>query len=133
MKQCFSFKQVFIIKKINLEPCIRQRSHFNHNVEPYFKAGMILFKHSKDLRSYLSGIKGKNGISGFVPTMGALHEGHLSLIGQSRLQTDITICSIFVNPIQFNNTTDFEKYPSNVEKDILLLEETECDILFMPA
>ena len=68
---------------------------------------MILFKHSKDLRSYLSGIKEKNGISGFVPTMGALHEGHLSLIGQSKLQTDITICSIFVNPIQFNNTTDF--------------------------
>ena len=94
---------------------------------------MILFKHSRDLRSYLSGIKEKKGISGFVPTMGALHEGHLSLIAQSSLQTDITICSIFVNPIQFNNTTDFEKYPSNVEKDILLLEETGCDILFMPA
>jgi len=108
-------------------------NHFKLNVEPYFKAGMILFKHSKDLRSYLRGIKEKNGIPGFVPTMGALHKGHLSLIGQSRLQTDVTICSIFVNPIQFNNTADFEKYPSNVEKDILLLEEAGCDILFMPA
>ena len=94
---------------------------------------MILFKHSKDLRSYLNGIKQKNGISGFVPTMGALHEGHLSLITQSALKTDITICSIFVNPIQFNNPDDFKKYPSTIEKDILLLEESGCDILFMPV
>jgi pantoate--beta-alanine ligase len=65
--------------------------------------------------------------------MGAVHEGHLSLIARSRLETDITICSIFVNPIHFNNKSDFEQYPSNIENDILLLEKNGCDILFMPS
>lgn len=108
-------------------------NHFKPNVEPYFNARMILFKHSKDLQSYLKSIKQKSALTGFVPTMGALHEGHLSLIAQSRLKSDITICSIFVNPIQFNNTDDFNKYPSTLEKDILLLEESGCDILFIPV
>jgi pantoate--beta-alanine ligase len=94
---------------------------------------MILFKHSKDLQSYLNITKEKKVFTGFVPTMGALHEGHLSLIAQSRLKTGITICSIFVNPIQFNNTDDFKKYPSTIEKDIILLEESGCDILFIPV
>jgi pantoate--beta-alanine ligase len=93
---------------------------------------MILIKHSKDLQSYLDNIKQKKVFTGFVPTMGALHEGHLSLIAQSRVKTDITVCSIFVNPIQFNNPDDFKKYPSTMEKDILLLEESGCDILFLP-
>ena len=94
---------------------------------------MILFKHSKDLRSHLTDAKNQNLSIGFVPTMGALHKGHLSLIAQSKKNTDITICSIFVNPIQFNNVEDFKKYPSTIEKDILLLEESGCDILFMPS
>jgi pantoate--beta-alanine ligase len=94
---------------------------------------MILFKHSKELQSYLGVAKQKQRISGFVPTMGALHEGHLSLISRSRKETDLTICSIFVNPTQFNNAQDFEKYPSAIEQDILLLEENGCDILFMPS
>ena len=94
---------------------------------------MILFKHSKDLRSYLDKLKNKNFSTGFVPTMGALHNGHVSLISQSKKSTDITICSIFVNHAQFNNTDDFKKYPSTIEKDILLLEENGCDILFIPS
>lgn len=93
---------------------------------------MIIFKHAKDLQSHCSNLKIKDLTTGFVPTMGALHEGHLSLIAESRLQTDITICSIFVNPIQFNNKEDFKKYPSAIENDILLLEENGCDILFIP-
>jgi pantoate--beta-alanine ligase len=65
--------------------------------------------------------------------MGALHEGHLSLIKASKEKTDITVCSIFVNPTQFNDPSDFEKYPKTIENDILLLERNKTDILFLPS
>ena len=93
---------------------------------------MVVFKYSKYLRKYLEHIRSEGLSTGFVPTMGALHAGHLSLISQSRKNADITVCSIFVNPVQFNNKDDFQKYPSSIENDILLLEESGCDILFMP-
>ncbi len=69
---------------------------------------------------------------GFVPTMGALHQGHVSLVKMSVLENDITIVSIFVNPRQFNNNDDFKKYPVTYEKDIKLLEEAGCSIVFVP-
>lgn len=93
---------------------------------------MIIFKHSKDLQSYLKKAKTAKLTIGFIPTMGALHSGHLSLIEQCRKQTKLTVCSIFVNRAQFNNPEDFEKYPVIIEKDILLLEEQHCDVLFLP-
>tara|TARA_B110000008_G_scaffold264502_1_gene288829 strand:+ start:1654 stop:2502 length:849 start_codon:yes stop_codon:yes gene_type:complete len=74
----------------------------------------------------------KNRTLGFVPTMGALHSGHLSLIKKSCTENDFTICSIFVNPTQFNNSQDLKKYPSQLNSDLALLEESGCDFVFTP-
>jgi pantoate--beta-alanine ligase len=94
---------------------------------------MILFKKPEDLKKILAE-KRKAGLRyGFVPTMGALHKGHFSLITASQKENAITVCSIFVNPAQFNDPKDFEKYPVTVEKDIYMLETTGCDLLFLPS
>ncbi len=94
---------------------------------------MILLKTVSDLTVQLDHYRQKGLKTGFVPTMGALHAGHLSLIQKSRTRTDITVCSIFVNPAQFNDPADFEKYPATIDKDILQLEQAGCDLLFFPS
>ena len=93
---------------------------------------MLLFKRVSDLQKYLNSFKNNDLQIGFVPTMGALHAGHISLINRSRTDSDITVASIFVNPTQFNNTDDLGKYPRTPERDIEMLAESGCDILFMP-
>ena len=70
---------------------------------------------------------------GFVPTMGALHDGHVSLINFSKKQCDVTVCSIFVNPTQFNNSEDLAHYPKTPESDVLMLTNAGCDFLYMPS
>lgn len=81
----------------------------------------------------LLNLKRKEGCSiGFVPTMGALHNGHLSLIRRARIENDFVVCSIFVNPIQFTNKEDLEKYPRTFDSDYNLLENEGCDMIFVP-
>lgn len=93
---------------------------------------MLIFKKIDELQAYLSQTKAQSKTIGFVPTMGALHQGHLSLIEASKSRCDVTVCSIFVNPTQFNNKSDLERYPRMPEEDIRLLESVDCDALFMP-
>lgn len=93
---------------------------------------MLVLRKITEIRSVISKEKSKGKTIGFVPTMGALHHGHISLINYSKQQTDITVCSIFVNPTQFNNQSDLKHYPRTPEADIKLLEDAGCDILYMP-
>lgn len=93
---------------------------------------MILFKKAADISSFLTKYA-KNGVkTGFVPTMGALHQGHISLINESKRNCGITVSSIFVNPTQFNDPKDFAKYPVTINSDIDGLEKAGCDVLFLP-
>ncbi|MDB5229260.1 MAG: pantoate--beta-alanine ligase [Chitinophagaceae bacterium] len=93
---------------------------------------MVIFKKSADLHQYISSRRIKTTEIGFVPTMGALHEGHLSLIRKSKLQQALTVTSIFVNPTQFNDPKDFEKYPVTLDADIYKLLQAGTDVLYLP-
>jgi len=92
---------------------------------------MQIFKTKLELTRFLSSEKKVKSI-GFVPTMGALHEGHLELIKQSKKECEITVCSVFVNPTQFNNATDLGNYPTTLKEDLLKLENLNCDAVYIP-
>jgi pantoate--beta-alanine ligase len=94
---------------------------------------MIIYKEISSLQYNLQSLRHDGKRIGFVPTMGALHDGHISLIKESKRSDDITACSIFVNPTQFNDKRDFEKYPVTIENDIYLLEKAKTEILFIPS
>ena len=94
---------------------------------------MIVLKQAEDVIARVKKMKGAKSSAGFVPTMGALHQGHVSLLEKSKQSCDITVCSIFINPTQFNNADDFKKYPVTLEQDIYTLEKNGCDILFLPG
>jgi pantoate--beta-alanine ligase len=93
---------------------------------------MIIFKKIKQLSDYISHQRKQGKGIGFVPTMGALHNGHLSLIDTCKKVNDIAVCSIFVNPVQFNNANDLKNYPVTTATDIEQLISRHCDILFLP-
>ncbi len=94
---------------------------------------MEIFKKIAPFRAFLKKIRKAGDTIGLVPTMGALHNGHLSLINTSKSQNSITVCSIYVNPTQFNNAVDLQKYPRNLEEDVKLLQKVGCDVVFCPS
>ena len=93
---------------------------------------MVIFKKVQNIKDFICD-RAQAGVKpGFIPTMGALHAGHLSLIEKAKKDGLLVVCSIFVNPTQFNDKADFEKYPISVETDIELLINAGCDVLFLP-
>ena len=94
---------------------------------------MRVFSTVDKLQNHLLECRKKNSKIGFVPTMGSLHEGHLTLVKRSIEENDVTVCSIYVNPTQFNDSKDFEKYPKDLDRDARMLESVGCDVVFTPS
>ncbi|MGV3503029.1 MAG: pantoate--beta-alanine ligase [Adhaeribacter sp.] len=93
---------------------------------------MTIIESLPEIKHVLQQVRASGKTLGFVPTMGALHAGHLQLLQTARAQNQVVVCSIFVNPIQFNKAEDFQHYPRVVTEDVALLEQQGCDYLFLP-
>jgi pantoate--beta-alanine ligase len=91
-----------------------------------------IFTTKHEVSQHLQQLQDAGQSVGFVPTMGALHQGHLSLLAQAKQHTEAVVCSIFVNPTQFTDPKDLEKYPRPIEADIAKLQQAGCDVLFNP-
>lgn len=93
---------------------------------------MKIFHNKAQLGEELALLRKEQKSIGFVPTMGSLHKGHLSLIRLAKEQCDVVVCSIFVNPTQFNDPKDFQLYPKHIESDLTLLNNEDCSIVYLP-
>lgn len=94
---------------------------------------MQVLKSKNELVSLIDSYKKEGKTIGFVPTMGALHNGHLSLVKKCKKNSDVTVVSIFVNPTQFNDLEDLKRYPRTLDKDTELLKSVDCDLVFAPS
>ena len=94
---------------------------------------MIVIKNPKKLTTIVKRLKGEGKKVGFVPTMGALHDGHISLIKKARKENGIVVLSIFVNPTQFGPKEDYKKYPRNFSRDNAIAKKSSVDIIFAPS
>ncbi len=94
---------------------------------------MLIFTTSEAIEAHLGSVRKQGKRIGFVPTMGALHKGHISLVDQCLADNNYTVCSIFVNPTQFNDKSDLDNYPRTPEKDLKMLEDAGCHAVFMPS
>lgn len=94
---------------------------------------MKVYNKISELQEHISKLKSEGKTVGFIPTMGALHYGHISLVSLGMCQCDVTVVSVFVNPTQFNNPDDLLKYPRTLESDVALLSSINCDIVFAPT
>jgi pantoate--beta-alanine ligase len=94
---------------------------------------MVIFKKVADIQAYIAKQRADKARIGFVPTMGALHKGHISLIEKAKSDGNFVVASIFINPTQFNDKEDFDKYPITTGEDILMLTEAGCDALLLPS
>ncbi len=93
---------------------------------------MVVFNEISTVDEWVTNKKKEGRSIGFVPTMGALHKGHIALVEQARRENDLVVCSIFVNPIQFNNKEDLKKYPRTLDSDLEKLDDAGCDAVFSP-
>lgn len=98
-----------------------------------FNPIMLIFRRTADITQFVHNQRQKQLVSGFVPTMGALHDGHISLVKKAKRESGLVVCSIFVNPTQFNDPADYQQYPVTLEEDIYRLEKSGCDVLFLPS
>lgn len=94
---------------------------------------MVVLQKIEDIKNYLKEEKSKGKIIGFVPTMGALHSGHISLVEQCKQQTDVCVVSVFVNPTQFNDPEDYKRYPRRDAEDLEMLQNNNVNVVFMPT
>lgn len=94
---------------------------------------MLIIKDKRALQEAVNELKLGNKSIGFVPTMGALHQGHLSLVEKAKVENDVVVCSVFVNPTQFNDKVDFANYPRTEQEDTDLLKNNGCSILYLPT